>query len=208
MRAASRSRSAAAASGAAAQHLGVARRGTGAARPSPHHHQRAPGAENAGAATFYRLRPGNLAAAAERLASVAPKHVPRQTSETAMADNIENHYNQRPQRTGSSATGWILGVIIALARDCRSLVLRNPRRQRCEHQQHHHEQRDDDRATGDHDRRRQPKRRHRARRRRPRKQPPRRAPRRPQARHRHRTGRRPAPPRHRHLPRQPPVTNP
>ncbi|WP_409756616.1 diacylglycerol/lipid kinase family protein [Aestuariivirga sp.] len=39
----------------------------------------------------------------------------RQRSETAMADNIENHYNQRPPRSGSSATGWILGVIIALA---------------------------------------------------------------------------------------------
>ena len=32
-----------------------------------------------------------------------------------MADNIENHYHQRPQRSGSSATGWILGVIIAIA---------------------------------------------------------------------------------------------
>ena len=31
-----------------------------------------------------------------------------------MADNIENHYNQRPQRSGSSATGWVLGVIIAV----------------------------------------------------------------------------------------------
>ena len=32
-----------------------------------------------------------------------------------MADNIENNYNQRPQRSDSSATGWILGVIIAIA---------------------------------------------------------------------------------------------
>jgi hypothetical protein len=32
-----------------------------------------------------------------------------------MADNIENQYQQRPVRSRSSATGWILGVIIALA---------------------------------------------------------------------------------------------
>lgn len=31
-----------------------------------------------------------------------------------MADNIENHYHQRPQRSDSSATGWVLGVIVAL----------------------------------------------------------------------------------------------
>ena len=35
--------------------------------------------------------------------------------ETAMADNIENQYQQRPLRSRSPATGWILGVIIALA---------------------------------------------------------------------------------------------
>jgi diacylglycerol kinase family enzyme len=35
--------------------------------------------------------------------------------ETAMADNIENQYQQRTVRSRSSATGWILGVIIALA---------------------------------------------------------------------------------------------
>ena len=31
-----------------------------------------------------------------------------------MADNIENHYHQRPQRSDSSTTGWVIGVIVAL----------------------------------------------------------------------------------------------
>lgn len=31
-----------------------------------------------------------------------------------MADNIENHYHQRPQRTESSANGWILGAVVAV----------------------------------------------------------------------------------------------
>jgi cytoskeletal protein RodZ len=32
-----------------------------------------------------------------------------------MAENTENQYRQSPQRSRSSATGWVLGVIIALA---------------------------------------------------------------------------------------------
>ena len=31
-----------------------------------------------------------------------------------MADNIETSYTKRPQQSGSSVTGWILGVIVAL----------------------------------------------------------------------------------------------
>ena len=30
-----------------------------------------------------------------------------------MADNIENHYHQRPQRSDSPATGWVIGAIVA-----------------------------------------------------------------------------------------------
>jgi hypothetical protein len=38
----------------------------------------------------------------------------RNPRETAMANTPESRYQQRPQRTASAATGWIIGTVIAI----------------------------------------------------------------------------------------------
>jgi diacylglycerol kinase family enzyme len=59
--------------------------------------------------------PGTLPGTSPPEARLAPVQANPARLETAMADNIENQYQQRNVRSRSSATGWILGVIIALA---------------------------------------------------------------------------------------------